>query len=104
MVRVCFPDPSDNSLRFIVEGHSGHSEKGSDPVCAGVSSLVLTFLGGLEKELHAKITGHISGGECNVNVLVENRESKHLKLISDVFRYGFERLACEYPGFLSLEK
>ena len=34
-------DPPKGELRIL--GHAGFGEKGSDPVCAGVSALVLTL-------------------------------------------------------------
>ncbi|MBF0547490.1 MAG: ribosomal-processing cysteine protease Prp [Candidatus Riflebacteria bacterium] len=103
MVRVRLSSLSNNCLQFEVEGHAGHGKKGTDPVCAAISVLTLTFLNGLERELQAEIVGHFDDGECSVEITVIKEKSNDLNLLTKVFRYGFERLVREFPDCLVLE-
>ncbi len=104
MIRVRFPAPKANETSLLVTGHSESAEKGSDIICSAVSTLVLTYLGGVEKTLDAKIDGQVSSGICDVTVTVPTEHQQMFVKVSEVFRYGFERLARQYPTFMLIER
>jgi len=102
MVEVCFPSPRGNSLRLKVTGHSGSDTKGKDLVCAAVSSLLHTMLGGLENEVQAEVEGTFKEGLCDVNVVVDEAKVAAFNSIAKVFRFGFEKLAQNYPTHIRI--
>lgn len=73
-------------------------------VCSAVSALVLTYLGGIESSLSGIIEGEVGEGVCNVRVTVPEHHEIAFRSISQVFLYGFERLAQTYPTFITIEK
>lgn len=102
MVEVCLPRPESNTLRVRVTGHAGSGPKGHDLVCAAVSALVFTMLGGLEKVAEAEITGTMRSGECDVEVRVPLEKIKDLMQVTELFRHGFQRLVETYPNLVQL--
>lgn len=98
MVKVRFHAPARNRLEFKAIGHAGSGPKGFDLVCAAVSAMVLTMLGGMETEARGLVEGTVREGHCEVQVTVPEEMSDSLNTISRVFRYGFDRLAQTYPG------
>lgn len=97
MVVVEFPQSDGNRLRLRVTGHAGHGTRGNDPVCGAVSALLLTFLGGMETEVGADITGTAGDGECDVVLEVPVGRREAASMVAGVFRYGFRRLSETYP-------
>ncbi|MFZ2956010.1 MAG: ribosomal-processing cysteine protease Prp [Candidatus Ozemobacteraceae bacterium] len=97
MVEISFPEPEGAILRLKVTGHAGAGSRGSDPVCAVVSGLLQTFLGGAEKEMDALVHGELSDGVCDVTVQTPRSKAEAFRTVVKVFRYGFSRLAATYP-------
>jgi len=103
MVVVEFPPAEGNRLRLRISGHAGHGSKGNDPVCGAVSALMLTFLGGMECEVGAQITGEAGNGHCDVALEVPVGRRETASVVSQVFRYGFRRLAEMHPDAVVLK-
>ena len=55
-------------IKFVVSGHSGYSEAGSDIVCASVSSAVWLTVNGIEAQNLAELDYKSSDGfvECTI--------------------------------------
>ncbi|NLI77235.1 MAG: ribosomal-processing cysteine protease Prp [Candidatus Riflebacteria bacterium] len=102
MVEVFFPPPERSRLRLRVTGHCGAAGKGKDLVCAAVSSLVQTMVGGMEKEVQASVEGTFEEGICDVQVVVNESREPELAAIARVFRFGFEKLAREHPTHIRI--
>lgn len=102
MISVVFPPEEDGSLVLKVTGHSGSGEKGRDLVCAAVSSLVLTMLGGLECE-GATISGTIEDGVCDIRAVSVRGSEESFSSVARVFRFGFRRIAETYPEFVKMD-
>ncbi|HNV72197.1 MAG TPA: hypothetical protein PKO06_20990, partial [Candidatus Ozemobacteraceae bacterium] len=66
--------------------------------------LVLTYLGGVEDSLAASIDGEVNTGICDVVVTVPTHQQQAFASVSQVFRYGFERLAQQFPTFIIIER
>lgn len=97
MVVVEFPPAEGNRQQLRVSGHAGQGGRGNDPVCGAVSALMLTYLGGMESEVGAEITGKAGDGHCDVSLDVPVGRREVASVVSRVFRYGFKRLAESYP-------
>ena len=102
MVEISFPEPSGAILRLKVTGHAGAGLRGSDPVCAVVSGLLQTFLGGAEKEMDVLVHGELTEGLCDVTVRAPRGKTEAFRTVVKVFRYGFSRLAATYPERIHL--
>ncbi|RCK78602.1 MAG: hypothetical protein OZSIB_1324 [Candidatus Ozemobacter sibiricus] len=102
MVEVFFPRPVGTRLRLKVTGHARADTKGKDPVCAAVSALVQIFLGGMEREVQATVEGIFEEGLCDVQVAVKPSRQAEFTAISRVFRFGFEKLAQDYPSHIRI--
>jgi len=100
MIEIHFPTPEGGRQRIKITGHSGEDRKGNDVVCAAVSSLLLTMVGGLEIEAQAVICGSLKDGFCDVEIEVPNDRKVNFYSILKVFRYGFKRLSETYPEYV----
>ena len=102
MVRVRFHAPARSCLEFKANGHAGSGPKGFDLVCAAISAMVLTMLGGMESEAKGCIKGTVEEGRCEVLVVVPQEKSDTLETITRVFQNGFDRLAGTYPDYVEI--
>ncbi|KAF1080231.1 MAG: hypothetical protein GQF41_3399 [Candidatus Rifleibacterium amylolyticum] len=101
MILVDFTE-DDKGVSLKVSGHSGHSDKGKDIVCAAVSALIQTFAGGVEGELKAVLGGNLDAGNCNIRVEVTKNRLQELKSVYKVFKFGFRKIAESYPEQVKL--
>ena len=101
MIAVCFSETAENKVDFSVNGHSS-TNKGSDIVCAAVSALTQTFVRGIEKNLNAKFKGEFLTGRCNLQIEVPKERSKEFKVICEIFKEGFHKIAESYPEQVKL--
>lgn len=102
MIVIDFPDARDCQVSLKVAGHSGKADKGYDIVCAAISALVQTFVGGVETSLDAQLNGNIGTASCNVVVIVPQGCSEKLEVICKVFKFGFRKIAESYPEHVQL--
>ena len=101
MVRF-YMDPPRGELRIL--GHAGFGEKGSDPVCAGVSALVLT--------LYRRVEELENMGAVRILALAAEPGAAYVRCpplpghgeqAEEAFRViaaGLRMLAREYPGYV----
>ena len=97
MIEIMFSNHQINQCELKINGHSGLSDRGEDIVCAAVSVLAQTFVGGCETELKANASGCMDSGNCNVVIRVQNSEAEKLQAVYNVFNFGFRKLAQAYP-------
>ena len=99
MVRF-YMDPPRGELRIL--GHAGFGEKGSDPVCAGVSALALTLCRRVE-ELAAQGAVRIRAlaaepGAALIHCVPLPGHAEQMEEVFRVIAAGLRLLAEEYPG------
>ncbi len=102
MILIDFPEPVSGQAFLRVTGHAGNAEKGFDIVCAGVSTLVQTFAGGVEKCFSAEIAGVFEPGNCDLTVKVPDGLQKELRNLCEVFKFGFRKIEQSYPEHVKL--
>lgn len=102
MIQAHISQEKQGRLLVRITGHAGAADQGEDVVCAGASALLLTLLGGAEKELDAAVIGQLEPGLCDVELVVSESRRQGLRLLADVFRYGFRRLMETYPERVNL--
>ena len=102
MIHVHFPPAAEEAMHVRVTGHAGTEAKGRDVVCSAVSTLLLTCLGGAEEVLAAEVTGQFEEGFCDVVLRVPKARKDHLRIVGEIFRHGFRKLAVTYPERVNL--
>lgn len=95
-------DPHKGELRVL--GHAGYGEKGSDPVCAAVSALVLTLCRRVE-ELDDQGAVRIRAlaaepGAAFVHCVPLPGHGEQTEEAFRVIAAGLRMLAREYPGYV----
>ncbi len=99
MIRTVFRLQGENVIGFSVKGHSGTAQRGSDIVCAAVSSAAymtvntLTEIIGLQPEIEVQ-DGYL---HCFVN-----DENSSARDILAGFRLHMQELASQYPKAIKI--
>jgi len=75
---------------FVVSGHSGYSEAGSDIVCSAISSLSQSVCVGLENVLKLKPIIKIDEQKAYLSCMLENNISEEMLEKSQVLLKTFE--------------
>lgn len=95
---------------FRCSGHAGYCEKGSDIVCAAVSTLVFTTALALEKLLELPLTVNQDDAngafDCcwdNISGSFTKNKLKETDLIIKVMLLGLTEVQQQYPEFLRIE-
>lgn len=105
MTKVKILKNEGTSVGFVVKGHSGYAESGSDLVCASISILVYTVINSLNQ---------ISGMTLeDMDVIIDEEKgytSLKLKKVDDstdiilsVFIVGITMLAKDYADYVTLK-
>lgn len=102
MIVVEFSEPEGSKVRLKVSGHSGTAQKGEDIVCSAISTLVQTLAGGIQNNLSGSVRGKLLPGDCDLEIVVKNENAQALKLVCDVFRFGFQKVFESYPEHVKL--
>jgi len=105
MIKISLVCKKDGQLRSCTaSGHAGYAAKGSDIVCAGVTSLLRTVLSLLESDAGVSLTSDSSEpGSLAFQVQNCDRASEALLIhCGDFLRCGVKLVADEYPDYVSL--
>jgi uncharacterized protein YsxB (DUF464 family) len=84
-----------------VHGHAGYDEPGKDIVCAGVSTLVQTFIQSVEELTADKIKYSMQPGTVDIEF---RNLSERAQLLLDSFFVGISLISGEYPDNVKLTK
>ncbi|HZK19208.1 MAG TPA: ribosomal-processing cysteine protease Prp [Treponemataceae bacterium] len=107
MTQVLLVRCSNGELKACsAKGHSGYSVRGSDIVCASVTTLLRTTLtilentAGLDLGVKATLRGKLAFKVKKLETIpVDSR--KKLVFACDFLETGFQRLEKEYPAYVS---
>ena len=95
-------DPPKGELRVL--GHAGCGEKGSDPVCAGVSALVLTLCRRVEELADQDAVRLLAlaaePGAAFIRCVPLPGHGEQAEEAFRVIAAGLRMLAREYPGYV----
>lgn len=86
---------------ITVKGHAGYAEHGKDIVCAGVSTLVQTFIQSVEELTADKIQYSMQPGTVDIKF---RDLSEQAQLLVDSFFIGVSLIAGKYPDNVKLTK
>lgn len=80
--------------RLHISGHANTAPRGSDIVCAAISTLTLTLIRGLKEIAHMEINENVATG----NILIEWKTINDVgKALVDTWFLGLCGIATEYP-------
>ena len=92
---------SDGNDGFEISGHSGMSKKGSDIVCASVSSAAYMVVNTITDVLGVKTEIEIADGFMKIALTEKNGEAE--RLIKG-FRLHIDGIAEQYPQYVIRQK
>lgn len=88
-----------HSAGITVQGHAGYADHGKDIVCAGVSTLVQTFIQSVEELTADKIQYSMQPGTVDIRF---RDLSERAQLLVDSFFIGVQLIADNYPDNVTL--
>lgn len=96
MTKVTIQKNKGNIIGFVVSGHSGYSEEGSDIVCSAISSLSQMACVGLENVLNLKPIIKINSKNAYLSCMlpVKQQENKDAQIILKTFEETVNVLLC----------
>lgn len=106
MTRITCREYGDDYI-LIAEGHSGYGNRGTDIVCAGISTLVYAFINTLldeEADERIKIIRNvIRDGYIFLEIEKFDFSADRINGIIDLFTTGLHMLSESYPDALIID-
>lgn len=106
MIKIYHREYNDGML-LTIEGHSGYAPKGSDIVCAAVSSLALTLVNCLRDEEcrgRLKLIRDITrDGYLSIEINLFDFSRIRIEAIIETVLSGFYMLSEEYPNYIRID-
>lgn len=102
---VLFENAAGRITGVSVKGHSGYAEEGSDIVCAGISTLVITtdqalcLLVGIDP---IERGGEDGFAEVLLPDSLSDRQMEQAQLLFGALRLGLQAIAEQYPAYFRL--
>ena len=99
MIRTVFRLQDNRLTGFTVKGHSGTAQRGSDIVCAAVSSAAYMAVNTLTEIVNAETEIEEKDGFLHCSVL---NGSDNARIVLEGFRLHMEQLQEEYPRAIKI--
>lgn len=99
MIRTVFRLHENRITGFTVKGHSGTADRGSDIVCAAVSSAAYMTVNTLTEIVNAETQIDVKDGFLHCTVL---NGDEGARVILEGFRLHMEQLCEEYPAAIKI--
>lgn len=100
---VFFHDGHGRIKGFRIKGHAGFSTAGTDIICAAVSAIVYTALGGLDELAGFRNFEERDGYmECRVPDNLGNEESHAADIILKTMVIGLRQIEAEYSKYIQI--
>ncbi len=106
MTKIKIYRQNQNIVGFECSGHSGYAEEGSDIVCAGISTLTLTCVLGLEKVVEQNISVARNDSKGYLKVMLKSNANEDLDKSQIIFKtmiLGLKEIEKAYKKYLKLE-
>lgn len=104
MIQVAFFKQEGDLIGFEASGHAGYDVYGRDIVCAAVSGILLTTLGGIDEVVgaHPKVKRNDETGYLHVLLPLQLEEAaKHdACLLIRSAENGLRSISEQYPDFI----
>lgn len=95
---------SGEIVKYLIEGHTGYSDAGTDIVCASVTTAALTAMNGLTDVIGLRIGYEVREGylECILPKDLQESEQYGAKVLLDSMLLTFYSLSEQYPNYISI--
>ena len=110
MTNIQIEKNEGNILGFVVSGHSGYSQAGSDIVCSAISSLSQMVCVGLENVLNLKpqiiIDEQTAYLSCYLPKGISKEENQKAQVLFQSFEESVKLIICgnkKYKKYINLE-
>ncbi|MBE7047941.1 MAG: ribosomal-processing cysteine protease Prp [Ruminococcaceae bacterium] len=93
-------------VRFTVEGHAGYSERGTDIVCASVTTAVMTAVNGLTDVAGIQLTPVIKDGylDCKLPETLSQQERFSTDLLLESMMLTLQNIVLQYGDYVNLRE
>ena len=106
MIEIAFFKHEGHLVGFEASGHAGYDAYGRDIVCAAVSGILLTTLGGIDEVVgvHPKVKRNDESGYLQVQLPLQLEEAaKHdACLLIRSAENGLRSISEQYPDFVRI--
>ncbi|ACL75675.1 ribosomal-processing cysteine protease Prp [Ruminiclostridium cellulolyticum] len=90
--------------KFVIKGHAGYAEEGSDIVCSAVSAIAYTAVGAIEgliglKGFFKEKNGFMS---CKLDMELSPEKSHDANVIMATAEIGFKQIEYAYPDYVKV--
>ncbi len=89
--------------RILIEGHSGYKEKGSDIVCASVSSIFFTTVGAIYAFDEEAIDYQMEDKEKNLMVIEIKKHDQVTETLIQNMMNALKNVMVQYPENIKME-
>ncbi|MBR3948290.1 MAG: ribosomal-processing cysteine protease Prp [Clostridia bacterium] len=97
MIEATFYEEKDFLRGFLIKGHSGYADEGSDIICASVSSAAYMAANTLTEIVSAKADINVEDGYLK---LITKDSSKETQIILQGLRLHISTLAEDYSEYI----
>ncbi len=91
-------------MKYLVDGHTGYGESGTDIVCASITTAALTAINGLTDVVGVKVGYEVRDGylECILPADLQESERYGAKVLLDSMCLTLYSLSEQYPDYISI--
>ncbi len=104
MTKISVYKKGNHIVKYIVEGHTGYSDLGTDIVCAAVSTTATHTLNGLTDVLGLTVGYEVSDAylECIVPDDLSEEKRKQASVLLDAMYLTFKNLEEQYKEYITI--
>lgn len=99
MTRYKFLTDENGLCGFIIEGHSGYAESGSDIVCAAVSSAAYMVINTITEVLG--VNADITESDARLGIKVKGNDTDKCRYLLSGLRLHLDGLRGQYPEHIT---
>ena len=104
MTKICVYRKGNHIVKYVVDGHTGYAEQGSDIVCAAVSAIATHTLNGLTEIIKIPVGYEVKDAylECIVPDNISEEERKQADILLDAMYLTFKNLEEQYKEYITI--
>ncbi len=104
MTKISVYKKGSHIVGYVVEGHTGYAEEGSDIVCAAVSTVATHTLNGLTEVVKIPVGYEVRDAylECIVPDNLSEEERKQSDILLDAMYQTLKNLEEQYKEYITI--
>ena len=97
-------DLAGDIKQFVVRGHAGYAEEGSDIVCSAISAIAFTTVGAIEELIGLKGFFKQKDGfmSCKLDMDISSELRHDANVIMATAEIGFKQIEYAYPDYVKV--